>query len=239
MPENKELNKGNTAKPLFRFHKQRLLLGWIGGVFLFLNSHVTDMGFRVGVPIALAGMLWRAWASGFIERKNHQLATGGPFAHVRNPLYVGNFLIGLGIVVITQSIPTAIVFLLGFGILYYGTVRKEEKELTQRFGAPYLHYLQAVPRFLPRWSRYPDAQNTTFQWKLLWKHRELETFFAVLLVLTGLYLWEEIFWEGQFAAKEKVAIVTGLALIAALIAERCAHLHQKARIPKVLPVSPS
>ena len=226
--------KENSERPMLRFHKLRLWLAWIGGVFLFLSSQPSNRGFRIGIPITLAGMLMRIWASGFIERKNRKLATAGPFAHVRNPLYVGNFLIGLGIVAIVQNWLTAIVFLVGFVILCRGTVLKEEGELAGRFGEPYQAYIKAVPRFFPRLTAYPGHEKTRFEWKLLLKHREIETLLGILLLMTGLYLWEEMVLKGRFLWKEKVGIVVALGLIVGLIVERALRHYQKSLLPDVV-----
>ncbi len=223
-----------AEKPLFRFHKLRLLLGWIGGAFLLLTAHTSAQGFRMGIPLVVVGMLVRAWATGYIPRKSHELTTAGPFAYVRNPLYVGNFLLGLGVVAVVQNVLTAILFLLGFWILYRGTIHKEEGELAGRFGKSYEKYLAAVPRFVPRLTPYPEKQKNSYQWKLLWKHRELETLLAVSLVLTGLFLWQEIVQEGKFEWTEKAGLAVGLSLIAGLIAERAIRMCQKSKKPKVL-----
>ncbi len=224
--------KQNAKKSLFRFHKLRLLLGWIGGSFLLLTANTSARGFRMGIPIVVLGLLLRAWASGYIPKKSYELATAGPFAFVRNPLYVGNFLLGLGLVVIVQNVITAMIFLVGFWVLYRGTILKEEGELAARFGKSYECYVRAVPRFVPRLTPYAEKQKTTFQWNLLWKHRELETFLAVALVVIGLYLWEEMFQEGEFAWKEKVAISVGLSLIAALVMERILRKDLKSKSSK-------
>ena len=224
----------NSKQPNVRFHKLRLWVAWIGGTFLFISSHASDKGFCMGIPIAAAGMLVRIWASGFIERKNRKLATAGPFAYVRNPLYVGNFLIGLGIVAIVQNWLTAAVFLIGFIILYRGTVHKEEKELAERFGESYQTYFKAVPRFFPRLTPYPQREIARFQWRLLLKHREIETLLAILLVITGLYLWEELILERHFFWKEKVALAVALGLIGGLFLERALRDYQKSLLPKTI-----
>ena len=204
----------------FRYQKLRMPIAWLGGALLFATSHTSESGFRIGVPVSMAGMLLRSWASGYIEKKSVKLATDGPFAHVRNPLYIGNFLIGLGLVVIVQNLCTAAIFLIGFGVLYYRTIRKEEKHLADYIGEPYRCYCLAVPRLLPRITPYPGRERTSFRWRLLLKHRELETLFGLLLVIVGLYLQEEIFREGEFGAKEKAAMGFGVALIAGLLFER-------------------
>lgn len=202
-------------------------LAWLGGIFLFLQSDISPVGFWIGVPIAVAGMLTRAWASVFIEGKNIKLATGGPFAYVRNPLYVGNFLIGLGIVMIVRNWLTITVFLGGFAILYWGTIRKEEENLKKTFGEAYLRYLKAVPRFIPRLTAYSGRDKAPVQWKLLWKHRELETFCGLLLVIVGLYLWDEVIRQGVFACKQKAAAGAAVVLVIVLILERVLRCKKK------------
>ena len=206
--------------PRFRFKKLRILLAWIGGVVLFFNSHISDTGFRQGVPWVVIGELIRLWASGYLQKKGKQLATAGPFAHVRNPLYVGNFFIGLGVCVISRNVPFLILFLIGFGILYAGTIHQEEKELKERFGKAYECYQKEVPRFLPRLTPYPGREKAAFQWRLLLKHREQVALLGIVLLLAGLYLWEEMVVErGQFLWKEKIAIGVALAMASALAFE--------------------
>ncbi len=220
MKDVSQMPQAAPKKRLFRFEKLRMPLAWLGGLFLFLFATPSEQSFRFGVPIAMIGMAMRVWASGHIQFKSIKLATGGPFAYVRNPLYVGNFLIGLGIVTVANNLIVTAVFLIGFAILYVGTIRKEESHLRQSFGASYEEYLRAVPRFFPRWTPYAQSEKTPFQWRLILKHRELETLFGLLLALTGLYLWEEIVREGHFLMKEKIAIAAALVFILGLVLER-------------------
>ena len=112
-----------------QFKKLRLLLAWLGGIFLLLNSHISDESFRWGVPLVILGELIRILASGYLEKKGTKLATAGPFAYVRNPLYVGNFFLGLGFVVMSHNLINVAIFLSGFFLLYRGTIRNEEARL--------------------------------------------------------------------------------------------------------------
>ncbi len=210
----------STVLPRFKFKKLRILLAWVGGAALFLNSHANECSFQIGVPIAIAGEIIRLWSLGFIERKGKKLATNGPFSYVRNPLYVGNFLLGLGIVTISWNPLLLAVFLVGFGVLYWGTVRKEEKELGASFGETYFRYLRGVPCFFPRWTPYPDRDKVSFQLNLLWKNREHVTLLGLATLLVGLYLWEGVVLESQFMWKQKLALAITAALIVALILEK-------------------
>ena len=76
--------------------KLRLLLAWTGGILLIFNTRIDEQSFLVGIPVVILGELIRILASGYLEKKGQKLATSGPFAFVRNPLYIGNFTLGFG-----------------------------------------------------------------------------------------------------------------------------------------------
>src|SRR5499427_1021080 len=65
----------------------------------------------IGAAVALPGLLLRAWASGHL-RKNEALATTGPYAYTRNPLYLGSFLIGIGFTIAAGQVLLVIVFVI-------------------------------------------------------------------------------------------------------------------------------
>lgn len=176
----------------FKFKKLRLLLAWLGGILLILNTHINDDSFRLGFPIIIFGELIRILSSGYLESKGKKLATSGPFAYVRNPLYVGNFILGLGMVITSNSILNSVIFIGGFAILYFGTVKKEEKVLTEEFGADYLDYMKEVPRFIPRFKPYSKSSRDPFLWSSVIKHREYITVAGIVLLIAGFYIWEEL-----------------------------------------------
>lgn len=224
-----------------QFKKWRVWLAWLCGIALFLNSKTDDQSFRVGTLILMAGEFIRIWSAGFIEIKGRKLATAGPFAHVRNPLYLGNFLIGMGLVWISKNILNMTIYLAGFGILYWGTIKKEETELKERFGEAYLNYLKNVPSFFPRITPYSSREKTSFRWRLLGKHREHITLLGLTFVVVSLYLWEEIVLEKQFHWKEKIALGTALTLLVVLLADRIYRLYRthlvKSPVPNLPPPS--
>ena len=203
-----------------QFKKLRIFLAWFGGAFLFLNARISDASFRWGAPFVTAGEFLRLWALGYLERKGKKLATAGPFAHLRNPLYAGNFLIGLGVVLISGRTLNGFLFLLGFWILYRGTIRNEEERLRERFGGSYLDYAREVPRFLPRLTPYPFREKTSFQWKFLLKHREHVALAGLILCVAIMYLREEMLAQNTFSWKEEVAIAVGVGAVVALLGER-------------------
>ena len=82
----------------------------------------------LGLPLAAAGLLLRAWAAGHLA-KNQRLATSGPYAYVRNPLYLGSFLIGLGVIIACGSLLLLVAFLILFLLLYTSAMTREAPHL--------------------------------------------------------------------------------------------------------------
>jgi len=138
-----------------------------------LQNHYLALG--IGAAIALLGQLLRVITIGlvYIRRggKNRQvyadkLVEEGIFAHCRNPLYVGNFLmiLGLGFVANSQ-------LFLGIGIpvfffIYWAIISAEEDFLLKKFGAAYQDYLHRVPRVLPKLAGFGETwAKHTFNWR--------------------------------------------------------------------------
>ena len=116
----------------------------------------------LGIIPVLGGVVLRFWASSTIfntgkgtplySRPPKALVTTGPYRLIRNPLYLGGFLIYIGIIVTIPSLFLAILGLIGLSITYIGTAR-EEKGLERRFGEDYRLYRQNVPGWIPRIKR--------------------------------------------------------------------------------------
>jgi protein-S-isoprenylcysteine O-methyltransferase Ste14 len=129
-------------------------------------SFLSTSQFGLGVLVVAAGEAVRLWAVhhiGAISRTRSDrlgpLIATGPFAFVRNPLYLGNILLWVGFALSAHVLwlSPIIVALLAFE--YHAIVRWEETLLAERLGEPYRHYMQRVPRWLPRLSH--DASHTT------------------------------------------------------------------------------
>ena len=171
---------------LTKFKKLRFYLAWPAAILCFLAAKPTAVGFWVGVPITAIGEAFRIWSQGCIE-KGTRLATSGPYAYLRNPLYFSNFLIGLGFVVMLSNLWIFLLYLTGFFILYRGTIFDEEKFLASRYGAQFQKYCEKVPRFIPTLKPYPKSEEQPFEWKLVWRHGESITFLAITLLFFVLY----------------------------------------------------
>lgn len=145
----------------------------------------TPRSLSIGLPIAAGGLLLRAWAAGYLA-KNTRLATAGPYAYVRNPLYVGTLVVAAGLAVACRSVWLAILFTAVFGLVYLPVVQLEEQHLRKLF-PEYADYAEQVPPFLPRWPAQKSSHP--FQAPLYLKNQEYQAlagFIAGMLFL----LWK-------------------------------------------------
>lgn len=124
-------------------------------IMLFMAEHADLTRIISGLVIILAGQLWRIWSAGIIglyrgeNVKALKLAHTGPYALMRNPLYFGNFLIGLGWAVIA-GLNAVIVFVIAFIVLYVMIIIPHEEEfLRSKFGHEYESYCERVKIFWP------------------------------------------------------------------------------------------
>lgn len=164
----------------------RLPLGFVLGIAYVIFARPTWTSLEVGGVIALIGVLVRAWSSGHIS-KNERLATGGPYAHTRNPLYFGSFLIAAGFAVAAHwSLLVAVVAF--FVLIYYPTMRREVANIQGRFPDAYSGYATNVPLFFPRptpWRGDAGSSNR-FDFALYMKHGEWKA--GVTYVLAMIWL---------------------------------------------------
>src|SRR5262245_23895638 len=86
----------------------------------------------LGLPVSVAGLLQRAWATGHLE-KNIRLAESGPYAYVRNPLYLGTLLVAAGLVIASRRWLLAALFAAVFALVYLPVIELEEQHLGELF----------------------------------------------------------------------------------------------------------
>jgi protein-S-isoprenylcysteine O-methyltransferase Ste14 len=174
--------------------------------FLAAALYVFDLWQRAPRPAAVAwslalvlpGLWLRAYASGYV-RKNRELTVTGPYAHTRNPLYLGSMLIAAGFALALLSWPVALVLVLGFTAIYVPVIASEERFLRATFPG-FDAYCRQVPRLIPRLTpaRPPSSKGLSsgkeaapgsFSGKLYLQHREYNAAMgAALLYLSLLFL---------------------------------------------------
>lgn len=138
--------------------------------FMWL-SQPTWMSLATGLPISILGLALRAWAAGHLE-KNSTLAESGPYARVRNPLYIGTLTVAAGLVVASRRWELGVLFAAVFLLIYLPVVQLEEQHLRNLFPA-FDEYCRRVPQLVPRWSGIA-AGPKSFRWWLYKKNREYE-----------------------------------------------------------------
>jgi protein-S-isoprenylcysteine O-methyltransferase Ste14 len=171
----------------------RVPLGFLcAGLFLLL-ARPRPLTLIVGAVVSLLGLSLRAWAAGHIQ-KNSALATSGPYAYTRNPLYLGSFLVGLGFTISSGRWLLGLLFALLFLGIYLPVMRVESRTLAQLFGEKFQNYARAVPLFVPRLTPYRDDElKVKFDRSLYVRYREYRAALGLLaawglLVLKAYYL---------------------------------------------------
>ena len=162
---------------------------------LIYFAHPTFVSALVGAIPLVLGELLRLWAVGYAGGATRSrslgaasdLVTTGPYAHVRNPLYLGNLLLSLGVCVIANVYWMIIVLLVGYFVQYLPIIASEEAYLREFCGAPYQTYYAAVPRFIPRLRSYtnPSAHSFAFSRALKAEKRTLTAIVCVIGLIVG------------------------------------------------------
>jgi protein-S-isoprenylcysteine O-methyltransferase Ste14 len=163
----------------------RVPLGFVFALLYFWLARPTWRSLALGAIGILPGLLTRALASGHV-RKNEALATSGPYAYTRNPLYLGSLLIGAGFAVAARSWWIGAALVVMFFAIYLPVIRGEEVFLRQRF-PEFEEYARHVPRILPRITPYctADATRERFSLDLYSKHREYKALVGAVLMAAG------------------------------------------------------
>jgi hypothetical protein len=173
----------------------RVPLGFACAAVFILLARPDRRSLAVGGAVARGGRGSRAWASGHI-RKNSRLAVSGPYAHTRNPLYLGSFILGLGFTVAASSNWWLLLLLGGlfaalFLGIYWPVMRVEAATLAEIFGEEYKEYAAAVPLLLPRPTPYrPGGEATAarFDPSLYMRYREYRAALGLLVAWCVLWL---------------------------------------------------
>jgi len=152
----------------------RIGAAWLLAVPFLVLSHPTTALLLIGGAVSAAGLVIRGWAAGTVE-KDRELTTTGPYAHTRNPMYFGSFLVGLGLTLAGGSWLWPAAFILFFLVVYAPTISREGRELSERFGSAYEEYAAAVPTFVPRLAPRRSATSSAgFEWGRYLGYREWE-----------------------------------------------------------------
>jgi len=165
----------------------RVPLGFLFAVLYFWLARPSWRSLALGAIGVVPGLLIRALASGHV-RKNEALATSGPYAYTRNPLYLGSLLMGLGFCVAARSWWVGVALVVMFFTIYLPVIRDEETFLRRTF-PEFEEYAGRVPRMFPRLRpivRSRGRASSGFSLGLYSKHREYNALLGALGMVVAL-----------------------------------------------------
>lgn len=161
---------------------------YILGLFALVTAQPRLDLLRVGLLFVMLGEGVRIWAAGHLQ-KNEELTTTGPYAYVKNPLYLGTFLLIVGFSLMTNHL---LILAVGVGVFLFYYVpykrRRESERLAQRFGQRWQDYEALVPDYWPRLSPYVHRGDNRWSIHRMINNSEHETLLMVLLGIAVIVL---------------------------------------------------
>lgn len=184
----------NFGEKVFKWRGAVLCVPAAGLIILGKPSWASAL---VGVPIVLLGEALRLWSVGIAGATTRNgvlqapfLATGGPYAYSRNPIYTGNFISGLGYGIAftggmspLDALALVSASLALMTVTYSIVIPTEEHFLLSKFGPRFKDYANRVPRLFPRLR--PIKSDDTFSWEAIRK-AETNTFITIAFMLSAL-----------------------------------------------------
>lgn len=155
----------------------------------------------LGIALVLFGFLFRISARGYKEERSlsgKNMVKDGPYAFVRNPMYLGTFLIGSGIIFVLFKIWTSLLFLSVFLLIYIPQIKKEEAALSRLFSKEYRDYCKTVPRFFPGPLQLLNITNYIIL-KPSWIKKELISLVTTFILIIAIEVRDDI---GLFGYQE-------------------------------------
>jgi protein-S-isoprenylcysteine O-methyltransferase Ste14 len=168
------------SKKLFR------ALGLLVGVLLVpLLARPTPWSLGGGGILVFFGEVIRVWASGHLMR-SQELTTSGPYAYLRDPLYLGRLLLLVGFCVMAWGYAW-ILLIIGLGVFFFNYMpRKYRKEMTRLedlYGDEYRQYAAYIRSLVPRLKPYPRARQKSWSFDLFWKENREQYFLLGVVIL--------------------------------------------------------
>jgi protein-S-isoprenylcysteine O-methyltransferase Ste14 len=173
-----------------RIRFDEILRQVIGLLLVAVCAHFTkpDSGtVAIGLALAVVGQVFRIYAAGFIH-KNKQLASTGPYALVRHPLYLGNFLILIGFTVASANLYVTIGVVLFFLIWYPAAIAYEDSKLENIFEDEWREWSKNIRAIIPGRFRWADLKAEGWDtYQSLIRNGELPI--SLYLLSCGIWLW--------------------------------------------------
>ena len=178
------MSKGNLKKIVYRW---RVRAGFIAIILVIILAKPNLPSLLGGFVVCSSGLFLRTWASGHL-RKEKELTVSGPYKHTRNPLYLGNLIIGLSVVIASSSLWILGIFTAYFLLFYPIAVQVEMERMKAFFPHKYETYKKKTPLFFPSWKSFSSSKKNKFSWELYRKNKEWRAFLGAIffwLILAG------------------------------------------------------
>ena len=180
------MSEFNFKSAIYRW---RVRGGFIGILLAIVLAKPDLTSILTGIAINLFGLYIRTWAAGHLK-KEKELTISGPYKYTRNPLYVGNLILGIGAVVCSRSWWMLAYFSAYFLLFYPVAIKNEKERMKKYFPREYEDYKRKVPLFFPslkplsysqKRGQSPFLQKGRFNWKLYKKNKEYRALLGAVL----------------------------------------------------------
>jgi protein-S-isoprenylcysteine O-methyltransferase Ste14 len=191
-----------VSEPRKFWMRWRVRAGYPVAVLFWIFARPSHRSIVLGGIIAAFGLMIRGIAAGHLQ-KDRELATAGPYAVTRNPLYFGSALLAAGFAIAGGSWPDGAMVVAYFAVFYYAVMRNEEADLRKRFAGTFEEYAKRVPLFFPRISQHEgggshvtEGPAKPFSWALYVRNREYRALIGTLggIALVWLRMWLRWRW---------------------------------------------
>ena len=172
--------------------------------FLFQHwkQEILDKIFdAVGMGVVLFGFLFRISARGYKAENSlegNNLVAEGPYSLVRNPMYFGTFLIGIGAITVLFNWWAFPLFFIIFLLIYIPQIHREEEALYRQFGDKYMSYSKKIPKYFPHIHSFLKLDFIDYlplKWR--WIKKEFISLLAVISVTIAIETWEDVKFSGR------------------------------------------
>jgi protein-S-isoprenylcysteine O-methyltransferase Ste14 len=173
------------------FARWRVPVGYPLAVIVLWLARPSPQSILAGAIIGAIGLWIRARAAGYLQ-KQQVLTVTGPYSYTRNPLYLGSFILIIGVAVTAHSLPSALILFSYFALFYSFVMRREERELYQHHGNAFQEYARTVPLFFPRLTPAKLSSESVGAFSLVQykKNREYRAAIGfLLLLLVFIVIW--------------------------------------------------
>jgi protein-S-isoprenylcysteine O-methyltransferase Ste14 len=167
-------------------NKWRVKAGSLAAVAVLLLARPTFRSILLGFLISVLGLIVRTWACGHIQ-KEAKLSMSGPYKYTRNPLYLGNLIIGIGVTVGSRSWWVFGIFCFYFIVFYPVIIVIEKQKMEKLFPKQYKKFKQ-VPLFIPSLKPMLLQDKKKFKWSLFLDNREYRAIVGVILFWTAMII---------------------------------------------------